>query len=734
MLHTFPLHEPPSDTALNSSTDIDHVLSSLQLIEQLARDCAVPFNRVHVKTVLREHVNKWESEAATNRLHGLPPALSAVGMQGRIRQLSVADAMEFCRNGASLVTAVPAVGLSDAWVLVRSAGPSKVRLASERGADTWITREQFESLLEVDEAGSTRSWLFVEPALPCASNDEHSQANQADDASQSDHHHSHLPPLRRLIGILRPEAKDIWVVTVFSAVVSLLALATPVTVEALVNTVAFGRLMQPVIVLSLVLLGFLGFAAAIRVLQSFVAEIIQRRLFVRVVADLSQRLPRVRQDAYEGAHGPELLNRFFDVMTVQKSAALLVLDGIAIVLQTTVGMAVLGFYHPLLLGFNFGLLVAIAFIVLVLGRGGVATSIEESKAKYAVAAWLEQLALCPLTFKNAGGAERAVESADQLTINYLQARERHFGVLIRQITFTLGLQAVAVSTLLGIGGWLVIQGQLTLGQLVAAELIVAVIVGSFAKLGKHLEAYYDLLSAVDKLGHLFDLPVERQQGESLRAKSRGMAVRFGNHEIAAGELVAIVGSPGSGKSRLLAAAFGLPHGNHPATQLDGIDVGSLDLTALRSQVALVRHCEIFSGTLVENVHLNRPEGSLAAVRTCLEELGLREDLRRLPAGLDTIVQPGGAPLTDSQSRCIVLARALLSKPRLLLIDSLLDGLPDEALPLVMEALARRTTDTTIVIATGRNDVARLCHRSIALPPPSHAGSTVATGPEHSHPH
>ena len=691
----------------------DYVLTPLKLVEHLAHDCGVPFDRARVRQLLREHFGDGTLGSAGD-LRCLAEVLSDANMHARLRYLTLAEALQACRHDASLVTTLAVEDTNQRWLLIRSARSTKARLAAENGADVWITRENLESLLAGADA-ETLPWLLAEPALPCAPVLPAAPATASHKWDEA-HAGAHLPPLRRLLAILRPEANDIWIVTVFSAVVSLLALATPVTVEALVNTVAFGRLMQPVVVLSLVLFGFLGFAAAIRVLQSYVAEIIQRRLFVRVVADLSQRLPRVRQDAYEGCHGPELLNRFFDVMTVQKSAALLVLDGIAIVLQTIVGMAVLAFYHPILFGFDVFLLASLAFAVIVLGRGGVATSIEESKAKYAVAAWLEQLALCPLTFTNAGGAERAIEQADQLAIDYIHARQRHFGVLMRQIAFTLALQAVAGSVLLGLGGWLVIQGQLTLGQLVAAELIVALIVGSFTKLGKHLEAYYDLLAAVDKLGHLFDLPVERQQGESLQPSSTGLPIRFGAQSIASGELVAVVGPPGSGKSHLLAALFGSVGRHDSLPQVNGADVSTLNVSALRSQVALVRNCEIVAGTVADNVQMSRSEVTRAAVRVCLEELGLYDDLRRLPDGLNTMVQPGGTPLTETQARCIVLARALVGQPRLLLIDGLLDGLPDHVLPDVMDALERRKSATTVVIATGRNDVARFCSRSIPVVP------------------
>jgi ABC-type bacteriocin/lantibiotic exporter with double-glycine peptidase domain len=93
-----------------------------------------------------------------------------------------------------------------------------------------------------------------------------------------------------------------------------------------------------------------------------------------------------------------------------------------------------------------------------------------------------------------GSAQFALERADHLIFDYLTARASHFRILMRQIVFALGMQAVASTVLLGLGGWLVISAQLTLGQLVAAELIVAVIVGSFAKLGKHMESFYDVFT------------------------------------------------------------------------------------------------------------------------------------------------------------------------------------------------------------------------------------------------
>ena len=243
-------------------------------------------------------------------------------------------------------------------------------------------------------------------------------------------------------------------ILVFSLVVGVLTLASPIAVEALVNTVAFGQYLQPVIVLALILFTFLAFAAAIRGLIVYVVEIIQRRLFVRVVEDLAYRLPRVQQQALDREYGPELVNRFFDVVTVQKVVATLLLDGIAIVLQTAIGMAVLAFYHPFLLGFNLVLLFSIGFVVFGLGQGAVTTAVRESVSKYAVGAWLQELTRSPTAFKLHGGSQFALDRADQLAIDWLIARRAHFRILMRQILFALGLQAVAATALWGwVAGW-----------------------------------------------------------------------------------------------------------------------------------------------------------------------------------------------------------------------------------------------------------------------------------------
>lgn len=198
-------------------------------------------------------------------------------------------------------------------------------------------------------------------------------------------------PWLRLRAFLGIEKRDLGVVVVYALVVGGLTLATPIAVQALVNTVAFGSLLQPLVVLTLLLLGGLSFSALLAVLEAYVVEVLQRRVFVRVADDFGRRLPTLRGEVFDGKHVPELANRFFDVLTIQKSLSVLLLDGLALALQTIIGMILLGFYHPLLLAFDV-MLVALLAVVLLMGRGAVATGTSESTAKYRTAAWLEDVA------------------------------------------------------------------------------------------------------------------------------------------------------------------------------------------------------------------------------------------------------------------------------------------------------------------------------------------------------
>ncbi len=526
-----------------------------------------------------------------------------------------------------------------------------------------------------------------------------------------------LSPLRRLVAFLRPEARDIRTVFVFAIFVGILSLTTPLAVEALVNTIAFGRYLQPLVVLSFIVFVFLAFRAGLGVIMTVVVEIIQRRLFVRTVDDLAMRLTRVPVAYLKEHHGPELVNRFFDIVNVQKITSKLLLETLLLVLQTAIGLSVLAFYHPFLLGYDVGLIALMTIVLFVIGRGAVKTAKQESTLKYQTAAWLQEIVRHPTTFKFNGGLGFAINRADELASRYIQSRRDHFRILIRQVTFSMLMQAVAATVLLGLGGYLVIERQMTLGQLVAAELIVTVILGSFAKIGKDLESFYDLLASIDKLGKLFDLPVEASDKLQLPPPTGPVAIklvdlRFAggsipalNVEIAAGTTAAIIGPSGSGKTKVIESVAGLHRPVQGYALVNGFRVDLIGAESLHSKIGFINNVEIFDGTVDENLRLGRREIDSVAINEMIEQMGLQKTITGLEAGFRTQLTVSGSPLSTGQSIRLVLARALIACPPVLLIDGLLDRLSDDDLDDVLNRLEKYAANTTILIATGRKRIA-----------------------------
>lgn len=677
------------------------------VLVRISRECESPVEHLRAEQLLRESCAAWPGQEAELWSKWIGESCYSLQLRAREAELHVEDARRLAEDGAAVV------GL---WRPERGPivliGPSQAAEGAIDGSFGITSAE-----LERAAADSTEpeKWLVVEHAEKVDATSSPELANR---------------PVARLAKILRPEWNDIWIVLVFAFFTGLLSLSTPIAVEALVNTVAFGRQLQAVVVLATLLFGFLAFAGVMQAMQTYVAEVIQRRLFARVSADLAYRLPNIDTQQLNGAYAPELTNRFLDVVTLQKIVAQLLLDGVNIVLATLVGMAVLAFYHPWLLGFDVLLLGLVVGGLVVLGRGAVRTGIDESKYKYRLTAWFEDLTRCDTAFKPAGGAEFAADRANLITTNYLSQRQSHFSVLFRQIIFVLGLQAIAGTVLLGGGGWLVIQGQLSLGQLVAAELIVSIILASMAKIGKHLEGFYDLLAAVDKLGVLFDLPMERRDGLMLLDSDNGglamslKDVRVENVcgqlakglqlEVRAGERVAIVGSANSGKSKLCRLLYGAAKPSTGRVNVGGTAPTDLRPDVLREAVALTAEPEIFEGSLADNVHLRRRDVGTKECHAALDAVGLLDDCLNMPEGLNTPLTPAAAPLSSGQQRLLMLARAIVAEPKLLVIDGTLDGLPDEQLENALEAILNPERSWTVVLATGRCDLGERMARVVKL--------------------
>lgn len=517
--------------------------------------------------------------------------------------------------------------------------------------------------------------------------------------------HSHPTPTQRFFRLLSVERADLWVLTIYAFGVILLTLTVPLAMQSLVNTIAHGLFEQPIIVLSLLVLAGLAFASVMQIYQMAVVESIQLRVFAKTALNLADRLVRVRMVALRGEYAPELVNRFFDVLTIQKSLSKLLLDGFTGVLQALVGILVLAMYSTTLLAVDLVILILFLTGLFALGIGGLRTSIEESKAKYAVAEWLEDLARCHVTLKLHGDPDFVRERADNLVVNYLDARREHFRITIRQLAGYFTFAAVANAGGLAVGAFQVLGGQMTLGQLVAAQLILNIILGAMDKIVRKTDEFFDLLTGLDKVGHVTDLEVERAGGRMLPEKApisgakvccRG--VRFGYRpdasvltgvdlELAEGERVSLVGASGAGKSTLSMLLAGLEEPDFGSVEIDGVDVREAHLESLRRHVAVAGYeRELFDGTVEENIRIGREHVHPEDVRWAIEMAELTDEIALLPAGLKTPIVSGGSNLSRGQIQRLLIARALVDRPRLLLLDEAFTGIDERVAATILDRI------------------------------------------------
>lgn len=702
---------------------------SLAVLRIMALAVGLPFDETRARQALRQAVADIPPTANRATRRRLTQAARVLGLQIHSQQLSVREAIAVVQPDAPLTTfAAGSSGVARWHVLLEGRG-GRARLARLETDDpqSWLKADEVARRIGAVDADAVVEWLFAQPVSPLLPEEAVPGAGAA-----APERHAHGPaPFVRLLKLVRPDRRELWVVFLYAAAVGVLSLAVPVTLMAVVNTVALATLIQQLIVLCVALLVCMVFVALLRTLQFVVVEYIQRRIFVRVAADLAYRLPRVNLSAFDRQYGPELVNRFFEVLTAQKASAVLLLDGIDVALHAAVGLILLASYHQALLGFDLVLLAALVFLVWPLGNRGVATAVQESHAKYAVVSWLEDMARHPRAFKLCSTPTFALEQTDLLTRNYLLARHAHFRVVLRQFAFALGLYALATTSLLALGGYLVITGSMTLGQLVAAEVVVSLMVFSLTKLGKHAENYYDLMAAVEKLGHLIDLPLEREGGVGHLARTGGSAVRIcqvsytydhGHRpvlhefslELAPGERVALLGPNGAGKSTLADLLFGLRAPTHGFIEIDGIDLRDVKLESLREHVAIVKGIEIVQGTIYDNVRMGREFVTHGDVIRALRAVALLEDVQDFPEGVHTVLSADGAPLSLGQTERLMLARAIAGQPRLLVLDELLDDMDRAVRAEVLPALFGPSARWTLLVITHSPEVAALCTRQVRI--------------------
>jgi putative ABC transport system ATP-binding protein len=515
---------------------------------------------------------------------------------------------------------------------------------------------------------------------------------------------------------LKPEANFYWLAAVYGIGISLLSLATPISVQMLINTIANTALTAPLVMLSLTLFGLLFISSMLYALRVHLMEIFARRFYARMVAEISLISVYAQNPFFGDVKKGPLFNRYFDVVYVQTAIPILFIGGFTTLLQIAVGFVLVSLYHPYFLVFTLVMIGLLWLVWLIWGARALRTGIDLSHAKHATAAWLESIGGSNGFFKSQRRIDYALDKTDDHTRIYITERKRHFRHLFSQTIAFLIIYAAASAALLGLGGWLVIQNQLTLGQLVAAELVLSAAFVGVAQLGSYLGYFYDLFAAVEEISLFYDVEQEQPKGadpfegpdhtivmQGVSGPARHENAQF-NLEIPSGAIIMAAASQ-HGVQRLftnLLKLHVLPSSG--IATLGGMDMKAIEPHHLRKNVHVLDRPSIVEMTIREYLALSCPETAPQRMLGALETVGLAGTIATLEKGLDTPLAATGYPLSAVELQQLKLANALLERPRILVLSRLFDLLDPEPIERAVSELRAQAYSTVIYFSNRRIDL------------------------------
>jgi ABC-type bacteriocin/lantibiotic exporter with double-glycine peptidase domain len=492
---------------------------------------------------------------------------------------------------------------------------------------------------------------------------------------------------KTLFSLLKPESGFFWVAIAYGVAISLMTLAVPIAVQTLINSIANIGSTRAVVILAVVLFLTLFISGIFSALRMRVMEFYERKVYARLTSQLGLKTIMAPHSFFEGRQNVSITQRYFDIMTLQKNIPSLMIDGFALVLQMLVGFTLVSFYHPALFAFNVVLLMTMYAVWKIWGRGAKRTAIELSHAKYDSAKWLHDIASAHEFFKSADHVEYAGRSTEGFINNYVKKHKAHFHYTFSQVVMFLLMYAISSAALLGIGGVLVVQGELSIGQLVAAELVMSAVFLGLSRFTQYLKLYYELYGAAEKLGGALKIPQEDLHSDSVAVPASSKLV-FNKVTLAYGAdkcEVDVTLEPGtqyfvtSDKSWVQKQLLGYlkKYERVPAGDilLGNLSLNDYDTHELRQAVTILDRSLIIEVSIERYLKLAQPEASHADIRHALEEVEMHKVIDDLPEGLQTKVSVLGAPLQPLEFLLLKLAATIIARPKLLILNQHFDAIP-----------------------------------------------------------
>ena len=542
-----------------------------------------------------------------------------------------------------------------------------------------------------------------------------------------------MKPIQRFWRLLRQDKKDVFYLYLYATCNGIINLSLPVGIQAIMGLVLAGRLSTSWGILTMIVMIGIAIAGIFQIMQLYIVEIIQRRLFARAAFDFAYRIPKLQIKNLVNHYAPELVNRFFDTVTIQKSLSKILMDFSTSILQIIFGLILLSLYHPIFIAFGLVLLFILFFIIYFTSKPAMKTSLEESNSKYEMAFWLTEIARALPTFKLTATSNLNLKRTDEIVGKYIDSRRQHFKILLSQYAGVIGLKTLVTAGLLVVGAILLIQNSITIGQFVASEIVIILILNSSEKLIMSMEAIYDVLTSIEKLGVVTDMKIEEDSNKGIKLNSEdkiGIVAKdleiFStlekntinknlNFQIVPGKSICLTGDTGSGKSSIL-KILSTSLDNYAGTLLyNGIPLQNLNIPNLRKEIGcIIDNQEIFYGTILENISLGRENVLDKDVIEIIKQVGLDKLIDSFPKGYNHLILNSERVFSGTDRVRLIVARALVNSPKLVFAEDLFSVLKPENGELLLKLLFNYCKDKTLVIVSNNHQVIDECDAVIEL--------------------
>ncbi|NAY92002.1 ATP-binding cassette domain-containing protein [Muricauda sp. JGD-17] len=541
-----------------------------------------------------------------------------------------------------------------------------------------------------------------------------------------------LTAWQRLMGLLALDKKDILQIFYYAIFAGLVNLSLPLGIQAIINLIQGAQVSTSWIVLVIFVTLGVAFVGGLQLMQIRIIENVQQKIFTRSSFEFAYRFPKIKMSQLRNYYPPELANRFFDTLTIQKGLSKILIDFPAALLQIIFGLLLLSFYHPFFIIYGLLLLLLIYVVFKFTAQRGLETSLEESKNKYKVAHWIQEVARSIVSFKLSGKTSHAIDKNDTLVADYLDARESHFKVLVLQFIQMIGFKVLVTAGLLLIGGLLVLNQEMNIGQFVAAEIIILLVISSVEKLILGLETFYDLLTSLEKLGQVVDKELEPQEGEKPFAEDQGFTVELKDvvYNVPDREkriidnvsltitptcVILLNGPSGSGKSTLLRLIAGILEPDSGKVFVNNVALQGLNLNYYRAHLGQSLTEESpFEGTILDNITFGNKNISKEDIYWALENTGLTQFVKEQPQGLNTMLYPEGKQIPYTIAKKIVLARSVVNRPKMLILKDPLDQFGEKESERIIKFLTDPANGWALVIVSDNPKWEQRCSRIITM--------------------